>query len=559
MGSKAKKEKKEKKEKKAKKVKRDREGYTTEARAERKVSAGGPPALGRVAARADGRSLPAQRLKREKKAKKKERAKGGPAGNGAAPAAEAVLAAVGDRDLARSGPAFEKCFYAQHADVTEMPAAEIAALRKERMTVVEHLESRPVTSFAHLDLDKKFLHACRTFQQPSPIQAECWPLALSGHDVVGIAATGSGKTLAFGLPAMVHIAAQLASGAQDKGRKGPVALVMGPTRELVIQIAEVLEEAGRKCGVRTTCVYGGVSKEGQRRDIGAGFEVVVATPGRLRDLMEEGVLSLHKVTYLVLDEADRMLDMGFLPEIRAVANQIRADRQTMMFSATWPMEVSNLAADFLRSPFAKVNIGSPDLAASHTIKQIVEVCQPDMRDGKLLKVLGKYHASRKNRCLIFVLYKKEAARVEAFLQRKGYRVVAVHGDMGQRDRVNSVNQFQDGSVPLLVATDVAARGLDIPDVEYVINYSFPLTTEDYVHRIGRTGRAGKSGVAHTFFTINDKARSGELIGVLREAKQTVPDDLMAFGTTVKKKESKLYGAHFKDIDMTIKPKKTTFD
>jgi ATP-dependent RNA helicase DBP3 len=275
--------------------------------------------------------------------------------------------------------------------------------------------------------------------------------------------------------------------------------------------------------------------------------------------MEEGACKLDEVSFLVLDEADRMLDLGFEPHIRKIAEGIRSDRQTLMFSATWPPAIRKLASEFLAHP-ARVIIGSQDLAASHSVTQIVEVVDGATRDGKLEDLLKKYHKSRTNRIIVFVLYKKEAARVETMLQRKGWKAAAVHGDISQEKRSAAVDSFKSGEMPLLVATDVAARGLDIPDVEVVINYSFPLTTEDYVHRIGRTGRAGKTGIAHTLFVAqNDKPRAGELINVLREAKQAVPEALLAFGTTVKKKESKLYGAHFKDIDHDAKSTKITFD
>ncbi|XP_042505542.1 DEAD-box ATP-dependent RNA helicase 5-like [Macadamia integrifolia] len=222
-------------------------------------------------------------------------------------------------------------------------------------------------------------------------------------------------------------------------------------------------------------------------------------------------------------------------------------RQMVMFSATWPPSVHQLAQEFMDPNPVKVVVGSEDLAANHDVMQIVEVIEDRSRDARLVALLEKYHKSQRNRVLVFVLYKKEASRVENMLQRRGWKVVSVHGDKAQHDRTKALSLFKDGTSPLMIATDVAARGLDIPDVEVVINYSFPLTTEDYVHRIGRTGRAGKKGVAHTFFMHENKGLAGELVNVLREAGQIVPDALMKFGTHVKKKESKLYGAHFKEI------------
>jgi ATP-dependent RNA helicase DBP3 len=401
------------------------------------------------------------------------------------------------------------------------------------------------------------LQCCQGFQKPSPIQAHAWPFLLAGRDLVGIAATGSGKTLAFGIPAMKHVLDKMET---MKSKSGPICLVLAPTRELAQQIADVLEESGGACGVSTVCVYGGTPKGPQRSALKAGARVVIATPGRLQDLMEEGVCSLDYVTYVVLDEADRMLDLGFEPAIRAILSTCAKVRQTVMFSATWPQAVSKLAMEFMNEGEpVKVMVGSQDLAANHDVTQIVEVIEDRARDARLETLLQKYHKSRTNRVLVFVLYKKEAVRVETALQRRGWKVSAVHGDKGQADRTKAVNSFKDGSRPLLIATDVAARGLDIPDVEYVINYSFPLTTEDYVHRIGRTGRAGKKGLSHTFFTQADRARAGELVNVLREAGQIVPEELLKFGTHVKKKESKLYGAHFKEIGADSgKAKKITF-
>ncbi|MCO5567949.1 hypothetical protein L7F22_021645 [Adiantum nelumboides] len=340
----------------------------------------------------------------------------------------------------------------------------------------------------------------------------------------------------------------------------PTCLVLSPTRELAQQIAEVLVDAGQPCGIRTACFYGGTSKKPQYAALKSGVDIVVATPGRLQDLVEEGRCALQHVSFVVLDEADRMLDLGFEEAVRALVGQTLKRRQTIMFSATWPLAVDQLAMEFMGKDPIKVIVGSQDLAANHSVTQVVEVIDTTLRDARLMELLKKYHSSQRNRILVFVLYKKEAVRVENMLQRRCWNVSAVHGDKGQFDRNKAVMSFKDGTCPLLIATDVAARGLDIPDVEYVINYSFPLTTEDYVHRIGRTGRAGKSGIAHTFFTHADKARAGELVNVLKEAGQTVPAELLKFGTSVKKKESKLYGAHFKDVAADApKATKITFD
>ncbi|KAK9667766.1 hypothetical protein RND81_13G010100 [Saponaria officinalis] len=402
-----------------------------------------------------------------------------------------------------------------------------------------------LSSFEAVKVPKDVMECCKGFDKPSPIQAHAWPFLLDGRDFIGIAQTGSGKTLAFGIPAMMHV---LGKRKADKSRRvNPLCLILSPTRELAQQIADVLVDAGQSCGVKSACFYGGTSKGPQLAALKSGVDIVIATPGRLKDLIEMGKCYLKEASFVVLDEADRMLDMGFEQDVRSILSQTSSTRQMVMFSATWPMEVHQLAQEFMDPNPIKVVVGSEDLAANHDVMQIVEVLEEYTRDNRLVSLLEKYHKSQRNRVLVFVLYQKEADRVERFLQGRGWNVVGIHAGKPQQARTKSLALFKSGTCPLLIATDVAARGLDIPDVEVVINYSFPLTTEDYVHRIGRTGRAGKKGVAHTFFTKENKGLAGELVNVLREAGQHIPPDLVKFGTHVKKKESKLYGAHFKEI------------
>ncbi|KAL9242658.1 hypothetical protein vseg_016640 [Gypsophila vaccaria] len=402
-----------------------------------------------------------------------------------------------------------------------------------------------LSSFKEAKVPDDVMSCCQGFEKPSPIQAHAWPFLLDGRDFIGIAQTGSGKTLAFGIPAMMHV---LGKRKADKSRRvNPLCLILSPTRELAQQIADVLVDAGQSCGVKSACFYGGTSKGPQLAALKSGVDIVIATPGRLKDLIEMGKCYLKDASFVVLDEADRMLDMGFEQDVRSILSQTSSTRQMVMFSATWPTEVHQLAQEFMDPNPIKVVVGSEDLAANHDVMQIVEVLEEYTRDNRLLSLLEKYHKSQRNRVIVFVLYQKEADRVERFLQGRGWNVVGIHAGKQQAARTKSLALFKSGTCPLLIATDVAARGLDIPDVEVVINYSFPLTTEDYVHRIGRTGRAGKKGVAHTFFTKDNKGLAGELVNVLREAGQHIPPDLVKFGTHVKKKESKLYGAHFKEI------------
>ncbi len=349
----------------------------------------------------------------------------------------------------------------------------------------------PITTWAHLG--SNFSPAQRSlvkaFEKPTPIQAQSWPIILSGRDMIGIASTGSGKTIAFLLPALVHIAAQPPLRGEPGGRGGgPVMLVLSPTRELAMQTATVAEAAGAACGVRSVTVYGGVPKGPQiaalsGRGGAPGTHIVVATPGRLKDLLQDAgtAVSLERVTFVVLDEADRMLDMGFIPDVRAILAAIPtplAARHTVMFSATWPEEVRRIAGEFLHHP-VRVVIGSASLAASHAVEQKVEVIEQPARDARLISLLRTYHGEkgRTNRIIVFVLYKKEADRVADFLTRQGWKNCAIHGDLSQDARTRAFHAFKAGTTPILVATDVAARGLDIPNVEVVINYSFPLTIE----------------------------------------------------------------------------------
>ncbi|WCJ29049.1 ATP-dependent RNA helicase DBP3 [Euphorbia peplus] len=394
--------------------------------------------------------------------------------------------------------------------------------------------------------------------QPEEEEARAWPFLLDGRDFIGIAKTGSGKTLAYGIPAVMHVLSKRKGGSNKK--VNPLCLVLAPTRELADQISVVVCDAGESCGVKSVCVYGGTPKGPQISALKSGVDIVIATPGRLRDLIEMNVCHLSEVSFVVLDEADRMLDMGFRQEVRSILSNTCSARQMIMFSATWPIDVHNLAEEYMDANPIKVVVGSEDTAANHDVMQIVEVLEEHSRDKRLLALLEKYHASQRNRVLVFALYQKEAERLEGMLTKSGWKVVAIHGNKAQNHRTKALSLFKEGKCPLMVATDVAARGLDVPDVEVVINYSFPLTTEDYVHRIGRTGRAGKKGVAHTFFTNQNKGLSGELVNILREAGQVVPADLMKFGTHVKKKESKLYGAHFREISADApKSKKIVFN
>ncbi|RDA84372.1 hypothetical protein CP532_2576 [Ophiocordyceps camponoti-leonardi (nom. inval.)] len=437
---------------------------------------------------------------------------------------------------------------------------------------------RPVTEFHHLpstNLLEKQPSPLAGFTAPTPIQAAAWPYALSGRDVVGVAETGSGKTLAFALPCVEALSPSSSSSSSAKTK----AVIVSPTRELAMQTHAQLVRLAELVGLGCVCLYGGASKDDQRAKLKRGCDIVVATPGRLKDMMADGDVHLDSVRFVVLDEADRMLDRGFEDDIKHIIGccPSREKRQTLMFTATWPQSVQALASTFTVDP-VRITVGASasavgassssgndggivELQANARINQRVLVVDWTEKEGLLLHTIRQHQQGKhkNDRILVFCLYKKEATRVENTLSRKGVRVVGIHGDLRQEQRTRSLEAFKSGETPVLVATDVAARGLDIPEVKLVINVTFPLTIEDYVHRIGRTGRAGNSGEAITFFTVQDKAHSGSLINVLKGANQPVPEELLKFGTTVKKKTHDMYGSFFKDVDMTQKATKITFD
>ncbi|KAK7265642.1 hypothetical protein RJT34_33264 [Clitoria ternatea] len=418
---------------------------------------------------------------------------------------------------------FEKNFYVESPSIRAMSDQEVMHYRATReITVQGHDVPRPVRMFHEANFPDYCLDVIAKlgFAEPTPIQAQGWPMALKGRDLIGIAETGSGKTLAYLLPALVHVNAQprLVQG------EGPIVLVLAPTRELAVQIQEQTLKFGSRANIRSTCIYGGAPKGPQIRDLKRGVEIVIATPGRLIDMLEAQHTNLQRVTYLVLDEADRMLDMGFEPQIRKILGQIRPDRQTLYWSATWPKEVETLARQFLRIPY-KVIIGSPDLKANQSIKQVVEVLTDMEKYNRLIRLLKEVMDG--SRVLIFMETKKGCDQVTRQLRMDGWPALSIHGDKNQAERDWVLAEFKSGRSPIMTATDVAARGLDVKDIKCVINYDFPSSLEDYVHRIGRTGRAGAKGMAFTFFTHANAKFARDLIKILQDAGQVVSPALSA--------------------------------
>ncbi len=327
------------------------------------------------------------------------------------------------------------------------------------------------------------------YTTPTPIQEQAIPLVLAGRDVLGIAQTGTGKTAAFILPILQH----LLTGARGHVR----ALILAPTRELAEQINQVAIALGKDTGVRSVSIYGGVSKRPQLAALRRGVEIVVACPGRLLDHMTAGAIDLSHVEVLVLDEADRMCDMGFLPDIRRIIRRLPMDRQTLFFSATMPADIRTLADKILRNP-ATVQIGAiaPVNTVSHALYPI-----SNERKKSLLAALLKRTAT--GRVLIFTRTKYRARSLAPYLKKQGRHVAALHGDMTQNQRQKAITGFRDGRYDILVATDIAARGIDVTDISHVINYDVPDTVDAYTHRIGRTGRAHHTGEAFTLVTYAD--------------------------------------------------------
>ncbi|KYN03947.1 putative ATP-dependent RNA helicase DDX17, partial [Cyphomyrmex costatus] len=544
-------------------------------------------------------------------------------------------------DLSRLEP-FKKDFYIPHNTVQNRDPRVVEQYRAEKeITLRGKSIPNPVFNFDEAGFPDYVLREIKRqgFSEPTSIQAQGWPIALSGRDMVGIASTGSGKTLSYILPAIVHINSQPKLSRKD----GPIALVLAPTRELAQQIQQVADDFGHSSGIRNTCLYGGAPKGAQARDLDGGVEIVIATPGRLLDFLESGKTNLKRCTYLVLDEADRMLDMGFEPQIRKIIEQIRPDRQTLMWSATWPKEVKNLAEDFLKD-YAQINVGSLQLSANHNILQIIDVCQDYEKENKLSTLLKEIMAESENKTIVFIETKRRVDEITRKMKRDGWPAVCIHGDKTQQERDWVLQDFRSGKAPILVATDVAARGLggwleiiiqltrldlclycrgtlragprwvmqsmsgvpaaalcsvvhwfalsalaatpclypsvrpsvrqsrvkgqvraksasttttttsttttlptylhtgyqsycavlyairagwpDVEDVKFVINFDYPSCSEDYVHRIGRTGRRQKTGTAYTFFTPNNANKANDLIQVLKEANQVINPKLL---------------------------------
>ncbi|NTJ65811.1 DEAD/DEAH box helicase [Agrobacterium rhizogenes] len=378
-----------------------------------------------------------------------------------------------------------------------------------------------MTTFADLGLSQKVLSAVTDagYTTPTPIQAGAIPFALQRRDICGIAQTGTGKTASFVLPMLTLL---------EKGRaraRMPRTLILEPTRELAAQVAENFEKYGKNHRLNIALLIGGVSFEDQDRKLERGADVLICTPGRLLDHFERGKLLMSAVEIFVIDEADRMLDMGFIPDIERIAKLIPFTRQTLFFSATMPPEIQKLADRFLQNP-ERVEVAKPASTAKTVTQRFVASHGKDYEKRATLRDLIRAQTDLKN-AIIFCNRKKDVSDLFRSLDRHGFSAGALHGDMDQRSRMTMLQNFKDGNLQLLVASDVAARGLDIPDVSHVFNFDVPIHSEDYVHRIGRTGRAGRSGAAFTIVTKRDTKHVDAIEKLIGEDVQWLNGDLSA--------------------------------
>jgi len=328
------------------------------------------------------------------------------------------------------------------------------------------------------------------FREPSPIQEMVIPIIAQGHDLVGQAHTGTGKTAAFGLPLLNKIA----------NKEIERVLVITPTRELATQVSDELYHLGRFCGIRTITVYGGVGYGRQIALINKGVQVVVATPGRLKDLYKKGKIDNFNPEIVVLDEADEMLDMGFLEEIKEIFEYIPQNRQTLLFSATMPKPIKELANEILTTPQFISVVGKDESTTNNVIEQSYYVIEESQRDRAIVQLL---ETEETNKCIVFCRMKREVDRLTEHLLAMGFNAAGLHGDLEQSERENIIKAYRRGETKIMVATDVAARGLDVKDVSHVFNFHIPFDPQSYVHRIGRTGRAGKSGKAITLVSTEE--------------------------------------------------------
>lgn len=417
---------------------------------------------------------------------------------------------------------FERNFYKVHPEIDKLSQEMSEELRtKLEIKVSGESPPKPVCSFAHFNFDEKLMKVIRRseYTQPTPIQAQAIPAALSGRNLIGIALTGSGKTAAYLWPMIVHIMGQPNLRKGD----GPIGLVLVPTRELALQVYGQAKKFSHSYNIAVVCAYGGGSKYEQSKDLEAGAEIVVATPGRLIDLIKVGTTNLKRVTYLVLDEADRFFEMGFEAQVRSICDYVRPERQTLLFSATFRHKTEQLARKIVDNPVKIVqrNLGE----VNEDVKQfVITFTEGSKKWDWLTSKLVEFTSS--GSVLIFVTRIVNAEELHKNLCEHGIQCLLLHGDMDQSERNHVISSFKKKEKDIMIATDVAARGLDISHIRTVVNYDVARDIDTHIHRVGRTGRAGLKGDAYTLITDKEKDFAGFLVKNLESSKQEVGDDLM---------------------------------
>ncbi|KAG1460798.1 hypothetical protein G6F56_005865 [Rhizopus delemar] len=470
---------------------------------------------------------------------------------------------------------FRKDFYIEPPELREMTSDQADLLRIELDGIkIRGVKCpKPITKWTHCGLPVGCLEVIRKlkYDKPTSIQAQAIPAIMNGRDVIGVAKTGSGKTIAFLLPMFRHIKDQRPLEAGE----GPIGVIMTPTRELATQIHKECKPFLKVLNLRAVCAYGGSPIKDQIADLKRGCEIIVCTPGRMIDLLcanSGRVTNLRRVTYMVMDEADRMFDMGFEPQVMKIVNNVRPNKQTVLFSATFPRQMEALARKVLKKPL-EVTVGGRSIVCDD-VDQIVEVREDNTKFVRLLEILGKlFHEEGEDTAsaIIFVDRHESADNLLRDLMRRGYPCQSLHGGKDQADRDSTIYDFKSGITNILIATSVAARGLDVKNLKVVINYECPNHMEDYVHRVGRTGRAGNKGTAYTFITPDQDRYAMDICKALRMSGQAIPPDLQAlsdsFQSKVKEGKERASGSGFggkglerldKDRDLVKKIQKKAY-
>ncbi|EPZ32154.1 DEAD-domain-containing protein [Rozella allomycis CSF55] len=416
-----------------------------------------------------------------------------------------------------------KYFYREHEDIKNLDKEKVESLRREMdIHVLGTDVAKPCISFSHFNLDKELLNVIskQGYSQPSDIQKQAVPVALEGRDIIGIAKTGSGKTAAYLLPLMVHIMDQ----PELEQNEGPIGLILAPTRELAIQIYKEAKIFANAYKLKVSCVFGGASKHEQFKALRQGYvDILIATPGRLIDMIKMKATNFKRVSFLVLDEVDQMLDLNFEPQVMSIANNVRPDRQTLLFSATFPERIQNIARSLTMNPVT-ISIGTEGLANEDIDQKIVLLKNEEEKNKWLIKELENFLCD--GSVLIFVARKAFTEELSKLLTDQRYPCIVIHGDLNQIERDAAIKQFRSNPVSVLIATDVAARGLDIKHIRNVVHYNPAKDIETHIHRSGRTGRAGAKGTSFCLLSPSDDRFAGELVKMLELAGKDVSKELM---------------------------------